>query len=417
MYRRTASKGSQIRDKLHVMSQPTVPNATAWPDLHEAQRAVLLEVLIHGSRSRAELARRTGLSRATLMRLTRDLVALGLVTEGETPDGSGGREARRSIEAEPAVAKGRGRPSEYLRLRPSSAYFVGIKLTGDALYAAVTDLHSTVVATDERPLPARDVDTVVGLIATVIGELAGRYRLTAAGVCLAGDVKQHRGRAVVVGSDFLGWDEVAVGELVEGATGLPTAVSNDVQALTLAHHWFGAGVGSSSLVVIGLGAGIGAGLVTDDLLIRGHRGHPGKVGHLFVTDSGPRCDRGHIGCVSAFVTIPAILRNAGTETYSQTLVAAREGDERAGSALRDAGRALGVVIGTVASLLDPDKVIVTGEGLETARFAFAQVESGIAERLDPASEPVGVELHEFRFAEYAWAAAIGAIRHVVLPVD
>jgi predicted NBD/HSP70 family sugar kinase len=74
-----------------------------------------------------------------------------------------------------------------------------------------------------------------------------------------------------------------------------------------------------------------------------------------------------------------------------------------------------VVIGTVASLVDPEKIIVTGEGLETARFARAEVDAGIAERLDPASEPVIVELHDFRFAEYAWAAAIGAIRHVVLP--
>lgn len=399
------------------MSRPTVPHAAAWPDLHPAQRAVLLEVLIHGSRSRAELARRTGLSRATLMRLTRDLVSFGLVTEGGEPDESGNRIEQRRGEGQQAVVKGRGRPSEYVRLRPTAAYFVGIKLTGDALYAAVTDLRSTIIETEERALPDRDVGTVVDLISSVIAGLAERYPLTAAGVCLAGDVKQEGGRSVVVGSDFLGWDEVAVGELVERSTGLPTAVSNDVQALTVAHHWFGAGVGSSSLVVIGLGAGIGAGLVSDNLLIRGHRGHPGKVGHLFVTDSGPRCDRGHVGCVSAFVTIPAILRNAGMDGYAETVEAARNGDERASAALRDAGRALGVVIGTTASLLDPQKVIVTGEGLETARVAWAQVQSGIFERLDPASEAVDVELHEFRFAEYAWAAAISAIRHVALALD
>jgi hypothetical protein len=272
-------------DRLANMSRPTVPNATAWPELHHGQRLVLLEVLIHGSWSRADLARRTGLSRATLMRLTRDLVALGLVTEGV--DANEARMDAAPVDAVPeargpsrAIAKGRGRPSEYVRLRPTAAYFVGVKLTGDALYAAVTDLHSTIVATEERALPARDVDTVVHLISEVIAGLAESFPLTAAGVCLAGDVLQTGGHAIVVGSDFLGWDRVAVGELVEASTGLPTSVSNDVQALTVAHHWFGAGVGSSSLAVIGLGAGIGSGLVSDNLLVRGHRGHPGKVGHL-----------------------------------------------------------------------------------------------------------------------------------------
>jgi DNA-binding MarR family transcriptional regulator len=66
----------------------------AWPDLHDAQRTVLLELLINGSTSRAELARRTGLSRTSLTRLTRDLVELGFVTEGET-NAPNGRDARR----------------------------------------------------------------------------------------------------------------------------------------------------------------------------------------------------------------------------------------------------------------------------------------------------------------------------------
>jgi MarR family len=88
----------------------------SWPELHETQRTVLLEILIHGSRSRADLTRRTGLSRSSLSRLTRDLAELGLVVEGK-----------------PSSPNGRGRPSEVLHLVPDSAFFVGIKLTGDDL--------------------------------------------------------------------------------------------------------------------------------------------------------------------------------------------------------------------------------------------------------------------------------------------
>jgi predicted NBD/HSP70 family sugar kinase len=370
--------------------------SAAWPDLHDAQRTVLLEVLIHGSRSRADLARRTKLSRATLMRLTRGLVELGLVTEGETQ-----------------APAGRGRPSEMVHIRSEAAYFVGVKLTGDSLHAVVTDLHARVLATEERALPSRDVESVVRLIAEVVDGFSADFALTAAGVCLAGDVTYDSGRSLLLGSPFLGWHDVALGELVESATGLATSISNDVQALTVAHHWFGAGVGCSSLALIGLGAGIGAGLVVNDEIVRGSRGHPGKVGHLFVSDTGPECDHGHVGCVSSFVTIPAILRNAGTTGFWETLEAAAAGDAASDRALRDAGRALGVVVANLADLVDPQKVIVTGEALAVARYAKDDVDAAIVERLDPAAEPVVLDLVEFAFADYAWAAAIAGIRNVI----
>ncbi len=358
---------------------------------------MLLDVLVHGERSRAELARRTGLSRTSLSRLTRDLVDLGLIEEGETNPPSG-----------------RGRPAEMVRIRPASAQFAGIKLTGERLYAAVTDLHAGLLATEEHPLGSRDPDEVVALIASVAARFRDAHpRLSAVGVCLAGDVTLDAGRAVVVGSHFLGWDEVPLERLVERATGLPTAIANDVQALTLAHHWFGAGVGRRSLVVIGLGAGIGAGIVVGDELLRGARGHPGKVGHLAITDSGPTCDRGHVGCVSSFVTIPAILANAGTDGFWETLDAAAAGDRRAANALAAAVRALGTVIAELQGLVDPEKIIVTGEGLAIAQYDGALLDASIAARLDPASVSPDLDLHEFHFADYAWGAAISAIRHVV----
>ena len=332
-------------------------------------------MLINGSTSRAELARRTGLSRTSLTRLTRDLVELGFVTEGET-----------------SAPNGRGRPSEILNLEPGSAQFAGVKLTGEALYAVVTDLHANVIEIEDRPLVSRYVPDVVAQIAEIVGRFeAAHPRLASVGVCLAGDVEQVRGRSVVVGSHFLGWDNVPLGSLLEAETGLPVAISNDVQALTAAHHWFGAGVGCSSLVLVGLGAGIGAGIVVNDELVRGTHGHPGKVGHVRVSDSGPTCDRGHVGCASAYVTIPAILHNAADTSFERVLERAAAGDAAAQSALDDAGYALGVVVAQLLNFIDPEKAIVTGEGLAVARVGMAAMELALAERLDPASERSEIE--------------------------
>lgn len=332
------------------------------------------------------------------MRLTRDLVELEFVTEGA---------ALRST--------GRGRPSETVHIRPESAHFAGIKLTGETLYAVVTDLHANTVHTEEHALASRSVDDVVALIVETAGRLSASHpRLAAIGICLAGDVRVVRGSATVVGSHFLGWeDEVPLERLVAERSGLPTAISNDVQALTLAHHWFGAGVGCRSLAVIGFGAGIGAGLVVGDELVRGAAGHPGKVGHLFVTDDGPGCDAGHPGCVSAFVTIPSVLRNAGVADLDSLRVAFLAREPRAVAAVEAAGRAIGVVVATLRNVADVEKVVVTGEGLEIARWAHEQLQATLDARLDPAASDAALDLRDFAFADYAWAAAITAIHHVV----
>lgn len=369
----------------------------SWPTLHDAQRSVLLDVLVHGSRSRADLTRRTGMSRASLSRLTRDLVDLGVVTEGE------------------AIAlPGRGRPSETLHVRSDAAFFAGIKLTGDALYAVVTDLSAEVIASAEHPLPSRDVDDVVALIGDVVEDMRRTHeRIAAVGVCLAGDVVGGDGSRRIIGSHFLGWENVALATLVSDRTGLPTEISNDVQALTAAHHWFGAGRGCTSLALIGLGAGIGAGLVVNDVPIRGARGHPGKVGHLRVSDSGPECDRGHTGCVSAFVTIPAVERNAGGLPFTKVLERARRGEHSARSVVEDAVRALGVVIGDLICIADVERVIITGEGLPIAGYDTAMLTAAVEQALDPAAETPAIQLEPFRFADYAWAAAVSAIRLVL----
>jgi predicted NBD/HSP70 family sugar kinase len=148
-------------------------------------------------------------------------------------------------------------------------------------------------------------------------------------------------------------------------------------------------------------------------VIRGSRGRPGKIGHLPVTATGPRCERGHTGCVSAYVTAPAIVRNAGAVGFDDAVARARAGDDTATAAFAGAGEALGAAVATIVNLVDPEKVVVTGEGLPVLELAGSAVERGLRDRLDPAAAPVPVTAHEFHFGAYAWAAAITAVRHVI----
>lgn len=371
----------------------------AWPELHDAQRAVLAALIAGGSQPRADIARALALSRTSLTRITRELIELGFVTVGET--------SRRPT---------RGRPVELIDLVPASAHFVGVKLTGDALYAVVTDLASQVVASKETDLAERDAASVVALISRTAHELLnGLDRPSAIGVCLAGDVELVDGDQCIVDSAFLGWEgPVPLARLIAEASGLPATVSNDVNALTAAHHWFGAGVGTRSLVVVGVGAGIGTGIVIENRLVTGAHGRQGKIGHIFVPARGTRrCALGHTGCANALVTMPGIAENAGhtLKEYPAVLAAARAGDPDALLAFEEASTALGAIVAHFINVLDPEKVVVTGEGIDMVELAPARLRAALADRLDPrASREVPVDVQPFAFDQYAWGAAITAIR-------
>lgn len=377
----------------------------AWPELHAAQRAVLVEMLQNGSRPRVELARTLGLSRGSLTRLTRELIDLGFIAEGE------GRQ--RST---------RGRPAEVMDVVHGSAHFVGIKLTGDALYAVVTDLGSRVVAEARVELPSRDVATVVELIARTCEELVVDYeRPGAIGICLAGDVETIDGRPHITGSAFLGWDDpVPLARLVTEQTGLPVVVSNDVQALTAGHHSFGPGAGRRSLVVIAVGAGIGAGVVVADQLLVGAHARQGRIGHVGVAARGERrCALGHHGCAGALVTMRGVALNAGRPEhgYAEALAAARGGERAAVDAFHDAAVSLGAIAAQFVNVLDPEVVVVTGEGIDMVDLAPGRAEESFHEHLDPrSSREVSLLVHPFDFAHYAWGAAITAIRDRVWAV-
>jgi len=368
-----------------------------WPELGHAEGMVLLELLLRGAQSRVRLAETVGLSRASLTRIARELMELGLVVEGDVQQ-----------------VAARGRPPEMLHLRPEAAHFLGVKLTGDTLYAVLTDLSARVVDSRTVPLRSREVADVVALIATVTGELAEAVDIpVAVGIGLAGDVLRRGASVVVRRSHFLGWDDVALPALVEEATGLPTSVTNDVHALTAAHHWFGSGVAYDSLVVYGLGAGIGSGVVIAGELMEGAHGRSGRVGHLRIGGSGRRCENGHDDCVHSFVTMPAIELNAGVApgAYPEALARARAGEERPLRAFRDAAFALGAVIAESVNAFDPQMVSIMGEGRDMLDVAPRELRHALAEyleQIDP--DTVRIERPPFDFGLYARGAAVAAMR-------
>ncbi|SDD59601.1 ROK family transcriptional regulator [Glycomyces harbinensis] len=367
-----------------------------WPALGGVERQALRELLIHGPKSRAEIARELGMSRASLTRVTRTLVDHGFVAEGASQ-----------------LRGTTGRPSELLHVRPGARSFLGVKLTGEDLFAVVTDLTAKVLASHDEPLRSKAVDDVVAQIGEVHDRLrAAHPDIAAAGICLAGDVTDADGHQIIVESLFLGWYRVHLADLVRERIGVPVATENDVRSLTAAEHWFGVGAGFDSMALLTVGAGVGLGLVADGKVVTGAHGKSARVDHQLVDSNGPMCGHGHRGCVSVYLpngSIVASLRTPGLD-YPGAVALARGRDHAAMAAFGDAGRALGTLVAMVANTMDPEKIVITGDGIAVTEIARTEMESAIEAHRHPTGGPVTLDIQPFEFVEWARAGAVLAIR-------
>ncbi|OII16980.1 hypothetical protein BIV03_04590 [Curtobacterium sp. MCBA15_016] len=357
------------------------------------------EILVHGVLSRAEIARSLGLSRASLTRAVRTLQEHGFVIEVGT-----------------GVRGATGRPSELLRTSEGVWEFVGVKLTQDRLYAAVTDLAGRVLALHEELLRDASPDALVAQVGEVVDRLrAASPAICSLGVSVPGDVVTRDGVTLVEVSQFLGWRDVPLSDMLERRTGLVTFTVNDVDALTAKEHWIGAGAGVTSMALVTVGAGVGFGLVTNGEVSEGAHGRFGRVGHLPVYGGGPDCGVGHAGCVSSYLPSSIVARNAGHEDagYDAVVDLARAGDEQALQALRDAGTALGVLLSTVVTLVDPESIVLTGDGLPVYDLARAEVDAAFWQGLRPYEPAVTIVVQPFEFSEWARAAAVLAVRRLL----
>jgi predicted NBD/HSP70 family sugar kinase len=374
----------------------------SWSPASGSTHQVALEVLLHGPLARAELARRLDLSPASLTRLTRPLLASGLL-----------------VEASPRPDPVTSRPTQPLDIVPRSHLFLGVRLTGDEAQAVLTDLRGTVVATGRAPLPvhAPDPGDVVAAVADLAARVgAGQPPATGLGVTLGGHSAD--GSTVTV-APFLDWHDVPLGRLIAERTGIATVIANDVAALTVAEHWFGVGKGLTSFAVITVGVGVGYGLVIHDQLVS----HPdmgiGLVGHFPLNAGGAVCLEGHRGCATAALTIGMLTAQASVALkrsvgWEELLGLASGGSPVAVRLITDAGHGLGRLIAAVANLTMPDRIVVTGEGVGLAQAAGPAIEEGIRADRDPRAGALDVVISPGNVSRWARGAAVAAIQDFAL---
>jgi glucokinase len=220
------------------------------------------------------------------------------------------------------------------------------------------------------PVAAADIASVIGDLAA--GMFAG---VGALGIAVAGLV-DHRGGRLIWMPHTAGGDVAIAAPLAE-RFGVSVVVDNDATAATLAEARHGSATGARFVLGVFLGTGIGGGIAIDGRPERG-RAHLGEIGHMILDPSGPACACGNRGCWEAFVSGTALAREAraladsepdgltarlasgGSPRAEHLGAAAGGGDRAAAEILNRAGWWLGVGLGNLVALLDPDVVVLGG---------------------------------------------------------
>ncbi|OLT43185.1 sugar kinase [Saccharomonospora sp. CUA-673] len=301
--------------------------------------------------SRAGVAARTGLTKATVSSLVDRLVAAGLVQVS-------GQEGR----------SGPGRPGTALSLAPAGPHGLGVEVAVDYVATCLVDLTGEVHRLRVRRRDNRDRG--VGRVLRRAAEAVARARVDAAelgvevggvGVAVPGLVETSSGLVRVAPN--LGWRDVDVPGELRRRVEVPARevmVANEANMAALAEVHVAGVDGPRSFVHVSGEIGVGAGIVLDGAVFHGVRGYGGELGHVQVSPRGARCSCGTRGCVERMAGQEAILERAGVSDLDALVARLEAGDRPAVAAVRAAADWLGVALSGALNLLDVPAVVLGG---------------------------------------------------------
>jgi predicted NBD/HSP70 family sugar kinase len=326
-------------------------------NLQPDHRTMLLDLLHERvALSRADLASESGLSPATVSRALSSLLGAGLVREVAVP------------------GEGPGRPARYVELRPDGALVVGIDAGGTMLRGVLADLVGTVRRKVARPArDPRDPDLLVADLIDLVRAAAGseeRGRILAVAAGISGIVDHEAGR-VRISPDLPGLDGIDVAARLSTELGVPVEVDNDDLLAAVGEAAVGAARGSTDVVFLSLGFGLGAGILVDGRPVRGADHAAGAVGSLGAQRLDERASGRAIpgryraalartGRAADLARVPAGLDARAVFDLADA------GDPVARNIAADVTADIAGMASDLAAVVDPD-VIVLGGGLAANR--------------------------------------------------
>jgi glucokinase len=272
---------------------------------------------------------------------------------------------------------------------------IGFDVGGTKIAAGLVDGQGRIERRVERPTPTESQDELLAALDEIVEELLVK-EVAAIGFGMPSTIDQRAGR--VVSSVHVPVGDFDFRERMTERFALPVALDNDANAAAIAEWKVGAGRGSTHMIMLTLGTGVGGGLILDGKPYRGFVGAGAEIGHMVLEYGGEPCSgncngHGHLEQVaSGGAADRAAKRILGPGMTGRELVgAAREGNEEAREAIGEIGRKLGAAIGSLVNIFDP-QLVVLGGGFSQARDLFLEpaLEAMREEALPPGRDLVRV---------------------------
>ncbi|MFN7949791.1 MAG: ROK family protein [Blastocatellia bacterium] len=332
--------------------------AAGHDTLRFVNRRILLSLIAERQPvSRIELARISGLNKATISTIMAELLRDRAVIE----DGTG------------RTTPAGGKPPTHLRLNEQRYGIFGLDIRADETILALSNFESRIIARRSFKTgtdPQSFLRETGAAIKKMCAEHADFEEFAGVGVSLPGVVNNVTG--IFLASVVLPWRDVPVKTWLEEASGLPVIVDSSARCAALAEVWHGKAryAQARNVLYVGVSAGLSCGLLIDGGLYRGGQAMAGQFGHMTIAFDGPQCSCGLRGCWDLYASDLATLaryqklRGAGggrAMTMRRLIELTESGDPEAMKAVRETARYLGIGIAGLVNGLDPDVVIIGGE--------------------------------------------------------
>jgi glucokinase len=276
---------------------------------------------------------------------------------------------------------------------------IGVDVGGTKVLGVAVDTDDPATVLAERRVPTPEggaglVDAILELVTVLDAQVGSPAGL---GVGVPGLVDRHG--VLHMGPHLRHLAEVPLASMLHGASGLPTAVDNDANCHAVAEHAGGAAKGAEEALVVTLGTGIGAGIITGGRLLHGANGFAGEPGHMIVDPNGPPCPCGKRGCWERFGSgsglgrlardaalgnqLDAVVALAGGDPEDvrgeHVTTAARGGDAEAVAVLGEFTQWIALGLANLANILDPEVIVIGGGLVEAADVLLPEVRARFAQ--------------------------------------
>ena len=310
-----------------------------------------------GPISRADIARRTDLTRTTVSDVVSQLAVAGLVQEIGRGPSSGGKA--------PIL----------LQIPRDARQLIGLHVGEGQVRGAIVNLAGDISHREQMTLDGRDGDEALSRLDEVVDRLVRAAVKPPLGIGIGTSGLVDTSSGIVRWAVHLDWRDLALGARLRNRTGLPVYVANDSQAAALAEWTFGRHAPARGMVVVKVGNGIGAGIIIEDRLYQGDGFGAGEIGHISVTANDLRCRCGRTGCLETVASARAVHARIAALTASdgaaptspddagsltRSVAAFRAGDPAVVQVVIEAGHHLGRMLGHLVGTLDIHDIVLIG---------------------------------------------------------